>query len=86
MILFRILPEIHKSNLAYPCLSFVLPQGPSLINVTGGGKKRKKEKRETRTAIRRERGGVAERERKFSVTIWRTRPYTVLVFLYNLRF
>ena len=64
MILFRILPEIHKSNLAYPCLSFVLPQGPSLINVTGGGKKRKKEKRETRTAIKRERGGVAERERE----------------------
>ena len=26
-----------------------------MINVTGGGKKRKKEKRETRTAIKRER-------------------------------
>ena len=64
MILFCILPEIHKSNLAYPCLSFVLPQGPSLINVTGGGKKRKKEKRETRTAIKRERERrVAEREK-----------------------
>ena len=65
MILFRILPEIHKSNLAYPCLSFVLPQGPSLINVTGEGKKRKKEKRETRTAIKRERErrGGGEREK-----------------------
>ena len=61
MILFRILPEIHKSNLAYPCLSFVLPQGPSLINVTGGGKKRKKEKQESPLG---ERGGVAERERE----------------------
>ena len=59
MISFHILPDIHKSNLAYPCLSFVLPQGPSLINVTGWGKKRKKEKRE-----KRKKGREKEREKE----------------------